>query len=116
MLHHALIELVENVRGNSQVDVRIGEILPEWVDNGLDSSFGTGSTIASRIFFKSCQCIQNFGEISVFITIFTEFPQLWPPCRTSRTVPSFAPRNKDLFWVICNKAGKYRKCLAHNTI
>ena len=115
MLHHALIKLVENVRGNPQVDIRVGKFLPEWSNDGLDPSFGAGGTVSSRVHFKRGQRLQDFGKVSVFV-VFLEVAQPLPLRRTSGTISSFAPGDKDLLWVVSNETCKYGKGPTHYAI
>ena len=110
-----MIKLVENIGGNPQVDIRVGKFLPEWVNDGLDSSFGAGGTVSSRVHFECGQRLQDFGEVSVFI-VFLKVAQPLPFRRTSGTISSFAPRNKDLLRVIPNKTCKYGESPMHCTI
>ena len=70
MFHNPLVELVEDVGGNSKVDIRVGKVLPEGMDNGFYAGFGTGGAIAGRIVFESGQRFQDSSKVSELVVFF----------------------------------------------
>ena len=58
-LKNPLIELMEGVGSNRAIYMYIGKVLPKWIDNWLDTSFGTGLQKVSGIVFKGIEGVKD---------------------------------------------------------
>lgn len=108
MFQDPLVELVEYVRGNGLEDIDVWKVLPEGLNNWLDTGVSASTQESCRIIVECAQyskhglkvairCLANWC-ITKTIVLFRPF----------RTLHGDFPCLLDLFRIVSNKAGNYR--------
>src|SRR5260221_4339637 len=106
MFHHALKQLVKNVRCNRQIDVGQWELFPEWMVDGLEASFTACSvkrtnTVIGQKICINCHSLHAQRKGLVFAKLVRGNLTFW-------ALAAVCTGHEDLLRVITYKVGKYR--------
>lgn len=95
MFQNPLIKLMKNIGRDGVVDINEGQVLPEWLLNGLDSSGGACTGEGQWSFTYFLQCFDDRLAISRFLDT-GWITQALSMHRTNGTVSCFDQRYENL--------------------